>query len=419
MVSSRPGYEHHERVSGYRTADGVLPSWNLNDGNGINGKASSDPAAFLRPNYWFDHYSYFDNIITLPIVTGILGDVNLTYKINSHFKVAGFIRRNMITTDNEGKVPLVLEYSNDANSTLSLSATNTNRPIKSTYQTTYTYASEENYEVLGTYNQKFGDFNVDVNIGANDLIVKNKSLYNSTRGGLTIPNLFALNNSVSTLTYTNNRYLNERRSFYGRGSVNWKDIAVVDFSVRNDISSTLPQASNSYWYPSVGGSLILTSFVNPALPFVSFAKLRASWAQVGTDVGAYDINTIYTLNSQLWNGNALTTTPDKAVDANIKPTLSSSYEGGIDLRFLKNRLAFSGTYYTQKSVNQIITAPVTGASGFSSKLLNAGEIDKHGIELTLEGSPISHTNFRWDVAVESRVYQCQNNFNCRRRSPVI
>lgn len=383
----------------YRTPDGVLPSWNLNDGNGINGKTSSDPGAFLRPNYWFDHYSYFDNIVNTTNRNRIQGDVNLTYKINNHFKIAGFVRRNIVTSDNEAKVPFVLEQSNDASSIEALSATSANRPIKSTYQTTYNYASEENYEALASYNQKFGNFLVDFNLGANDLIVKSRGLYNSTRGGLTIPNLFALNNSVSTLNYSNNRYVNERRSFYGRGSVNWKDIAIVDFSVRNDISSTLPKAYNSYWYPSVGGSLILTSFISPSVPFISFAKLRASYAQVGSDVGAYDINTIYTLNAQLWNGNALTTTPDRAIDPNIKPTLSSSYEGGIDLRFLKNRLSLSGTYYTQKSVNQIITAPVTGASGFSSKLLNAGEIDKHGIELTLEGTPVQNTSFQWNVSL--------------------
>jgi len=388
-----------KELRGYRTPDGVLPSWNLNDGNGINGKPSSDPGAFLRPNYWFDHYSYFDNISNVNTRNRIAGDVNLTYKINNHFKVAGFVRRNILSTDNEARVPLVLEMSNDGSSAEALSATNATRPIKSTYGTTYTYASEENYEFLGTYNQKFGDFMVDFNLGANDLIVKSKSLYNSTRGGLTIPNLFALNNSVSTLTYTNNRFVNERRSFYGRGTVNWRDIAVVDFSLRNDISSTLPKANNSYWYPSLGASLVLTKFVNPSVPFISFAKLRASYAQVGTDIGAYAINTIYTLNSQLWGTNALTSTPDQVVDPNIKPTLSSSYEGGIDLRFLKNRISLSGTYYTQKSKNAIISAPITGASGFSSKLINAGEIDKNGIEITLEGSPVSTAKFRWDVSL--------------------
>ena len=383
----------------YKTPDGVLPSWNLNDGNGINGKPSADPSSFLRPNYWFDHYAYFDNIHNTNNRNRIAGDVNLTYKINNHFKIAGFLRRNTITTDNEGRVPLVLEQSNDGSSAEALSATNANRPIKSTYQTTYTFASEQNYEILGTYNQRFGNFNVDFNLGANDLQVVSKGLYNSTRGGLTIPNLFALSNSVSTLAYSNNRYLNERRSFYGRGTVNYSDIAIVDFSLRNDISSTLPQANNSYYYPSVGLSLVMSKFITPALPFISFAKLRASYAQVGTDIGAYQNSVVYTLNSQLWNGSALTTTPDQAIDPNIKPTLSSSYEGGIDLRFLKNRISLSGTYYTQKSKNAIISAPITGASGFSSKLLNAGEIDKNGVEISLDAVAVTNKNFRWDLSL--------------------
>jgi len=383
----------------YRTPDGVLPTWNLNDGNGINGLPSTNAASFLRPNYWFDHYSYFDNIVNVTNRNHLVGDINLTYKFDNHFKIAGFLRKNILTTDNEGKVPLVLEYSNDASSSLALSASSVGRPIKSTYQTTYTYGGEDNYEFLASYNQKFGRFMVDLNAGANDLVTESRSIYNSTKGGLTIPNLFTLSNSVSPIAYSNSRSKFERRSVYGRGSVNYSDIAIVDFSLRNDVSSALPVSNNSYYYPSVGASLILTKFVKEALPFLSFAKLRGSYAQVGTDLAAYKLNTLYTLNSQLWGTNALTSTPDQIVDPNIKPTLSSSYEGGIDLRFLKNRISLAFTYYNQVTKNQIISAPVTGSSGFSSKLINAGEIDKNGIELSIDATPVVSKNFRWDVTL--------------------
>ena len=384
---------------GYRTPDGVLPTWNLNDGNGINGLPSTNAGSFLRPNYWFDHYSYFDNISNVTNRNRIVGDVNLTYKFNDHFRFQGFLRKNVITTDNEGKVPLVLELSNDASSSLAYGPSGLNRPIKSTYQTTYTFAGEDNYEFLASYNQKFGNFAVDLNLGANDLQTQSRSIYNSTKGGLTIPNLFALSNSVNPINYSNTRSKFERRSLYGRGSVNFKDIAIVDFSLRNDVSSALPVANNSYNYPSAGLSLNLTKYVKEALPFLSFAKLRGSYAEVGTDLAAYRLNTLYTLNASLWNGNALTATPDQIVDPNIKPTLSSSYEAGLDLRFLKNRISLAFTYYNQKTKNQIISAPVTGSSGFSSKLINAGEIDKNGIELSIEAAAISTQKFRWDVTL--------------------
>ncbi len=399
----------------YRTPDGVLPSWNLNDGNGINGLPSTNASSFLRPNYWFDHYSYFDNISNVTNRNRIVGDFNLTYKLNDHFRFAGFLRRNSLTTDNEGRVPFVLQMSNDGSSSLALSATSANRPIMSTYRTTYTSATEDNYEFLASYNQKFGDFATDVNVGANDLVAESKSVYNSTKGGLTIPNLFALSNSVNPIAYSNNRFKNERRSFYGRGSVNWKDIAILDFSVRNDISSALPVTNNSYVYPSAGLSLNLTRYVDKALPFVSFAKLRGSYAEVGTDLTAYQLNTLYTLNTALWGTNALTTTPDQIVDPNIKPTLSSSYELGLDMRFLKNRLSFSFTYYNQKTKDQIISAPVTGSSGFSSKLINAGEIDKNGIELNIEATPVSTRNFRWNVSLNA----AHNNVNVVTLAPGV
>ncbi len=383
----------------YRTPDGVLPSWNLNDGNGINGLPSSNASSFLRPNYWFDYYAYFDNISNTTNRNRVAGDVNLTYKINNHFKVAGFLRRNNVSSDNEGKVPFVLEQSNDASSSLALSATGVGRPIKSTYRTTYSFSGEDNYEFLASYNQKFSDFMVDVNLGANDYQANSKSIYNSTKGGLTIPNLFALSNSVNPIDYSNNRFKSERRSFYGRASVNWKDVVIVDGSLREEFSSTLPTNNNSYKYPSIGASVLLTKYISPSVPFISFAKLRGSYAQVGTDLAAYKLNQVYTLNASLFGTSALTTTPDQLIDPNIKPTLSSSYEGGLDLRFLKNRISLSGTYYTQKSINAIIAAPITGASGYSSKLINAGEIDKNGIELSLDARAIQTKSFSWDVSI--------------------
>jgi len=386
---------------GYRTPDGILPSWNLNDGGGINGLASSDKASFLRPNYWFDTYSYFDNVSSITNRNRIAGDVNLTYKINSHFKVAGFLRRNQQTKNNESKVPTALELSsNDASSPLAYSEKGGGRPIRGTYSTRYNYDNEDNFEFLGSYNQKFGDFAVDVNVGANDRMNESKYIYNTTKGGLTIPDLFTLSNSlISPFYYENSRSKKEVRSYYGRGSVNWKDIAIVDFSVRNDNSSALAKGNNSYTYPSVGVSVILTKYVEKAIPVISFAKLRGSFAEIGSDLDAYKNSITYSLGSTQWNGNALSSTPRKLVDPNIKPSLSSSYEGGVDLRFLKNRIGLSFTYYNQKTKNQIVEAPVTSGSGFTTKLLNAGEIDKHGIELSLEGSPIVTRNFRWDIAI--------------------
>ncbi len=386
---------------GYRTPDGILPSWNLNDGGGINGLPSANKSAFLRPNYWFDHYSYFDNTFSQTSRQRLVGDINLTYKINNHFRIAGFIRKNQQTKNNESKVPTALELSsNDASSSLAYGEKGSGRPIRATYSTRYNYDNEDNFEFLASYSQKFGKFAVDLNAGANDRFNESKYIFNTTKGGLTIPDLFTLSNSlISPFYYENNRSSKEVRSFYGRGSVNWNDIAIVDFSVRNDNSSALIKGNNSYTYPSVGASLLLTKYVEQAIPAISFAKLRGSWAEIGSDLDAYLNSITYSLGSTQWNGNALTTTPDKLVDPNIKPSLSSSYEAGFDFRFLKNRLGLSFTYYNQKTKNQIVTAPITSGSGFTSKLLNAGEIDKNGIELTLEATPVSTKAFRWDVIV--------------------
>lgn len=387
-------------LRGLRTPEGGLPSWNLNDANGINGLNSLDPNAFLRPNYWFNHFSYFDNISNVTRRNRTFGDINLTYKFNQHFKLAVFVRKNQYQQNREWKVPNNMEISNDAQSTLANNADNTGRPIKATYGTRYEYENEDNYEFLGTYNQKFGDFAVDFNVGGNDRRNNRSYVENQTRGGLTIPELYTLNNSVTQpFDYSNARYAKRVLSLYGRGGINYKDIAILDFSVRNDISSALPKGNNSYTYPSIGGSFIFTKFLQKSLPAISFGKIRASYAQIGSDLPAYQTVQTYALNANQWNGNILTAEPNLQLTSNIKPALSNSYEVGADLRFLKNRLGLTVTYYEQRNKDQIIDVSIPAASGYDRRLINAGRIDRYGVEVTLDGRPVATKDFSWDVTV--------------------
>ncbi len=394
-----------KELRGYRTPDGVLPTWNLNDANGINGVNSLSTKSFLRPNYWFNHYSYFDEISSVTKRNRVFGDVSLSYKFSSHFKITGFIRRNQSNLYNEGKVPSALEFSNDAQSTVSYNENNpasasTARPIRATYSTKYRNGIENNYEFLASYNQKFGDFLVDLNAGANDRKNDTTYIYNTTKGGLIIPDLFTLSNSKSQpFYYENSRKKKEVISLYARAGMNWKDIVIFDFSVRNDVSSALPTGNNSYVYPSAGTSFIFTKFIQKSLPVLTFGKIRASYAQIGSDLDPYLTRLNYGLNAAQWNSNLLTSVPNRKIDENIKPSLSSSYELGMDLRFLKNRIGLNFTYYEQHNKNQIISAPISSVSGFTSTLINAGRIDRKGIEISLDGRPIVTKNFQWDISI--------------------
>lgn len=349
----------------FRTPSGRIPGWNLDDGTA--GRPSSD--FYNGTAYWTNPFTYYQLISSVNTQDRLYGNVGLTYKFNEHFRIAGFVRRNQRNTHYESQLPYIFEQSTqDMSSPLAINANLGGRPVSATYRTYDVRQVENNYEFLASYNQHFGNVFLDANFGGNIRTNEYSSLDNGTRGGLVVPDLFTLSNSAVQPFYNAaSRTKKNVRSLYGRASANWKDIFVVDVSLRNDWSSALPASSNSYLYPSVGGSFIFTKFVNSAMPFISFGKLRGTWAQVGSDLDPYSLNLLYGVGANQWNGNITTTTPDRAIDSVIKPALSTSVELGLDMRFLKNRLGLSVTYYNDNTTNSIIPVSTTSASGFQFK----------------------------------------------------
>jgi len=255
---------------------------------------------------------------------------------------------------------------------------------------------EDNYEALASYHKRFGDLSLDVKAGGNIRKVQFSQISGSTVDGLSVPDLFTLANSRTTpITFGSGRSFKRVNSLYGTGTLGYKDFLYVDFAARNDWSSALPKDANSYFYPSVGVSFLFSELLG--IHDLSFGKLRGSWAQVGSDLGAYQLALNYGVNSNQWNGAFLMGTPDALVDPNIKPSLSSAYEGGLDLKFFSNRLGLSGTYYKEKKIDEILNVPVSATSGFASKNINAGRVDRSGVELTLEVTPVSNRNVNWNM----------------------
>ncbi len=375
-----------------RSPEGYLASWNHNN----PGSYLSSPLNFYGGNYWYNFYSYFDNIENFSNRERIFGDVNLTWKLNDKFKVTGFLRRNQRNENFENKTYKILE----------VSATQTG--VFNSYQTGQYLDREDNYELLATYFDRFGALSVEANAGGN--IRKNN--YRVTGGqsqnGLNVPDLFTLSNSVvqpfpgifvEGANRTDYRTSKEVRSLYARGSFGFKETVYLEWSVRNDWSSALPADANSYLYPSIGASFVFSELFGSAIPFLSYGKLRGSWAQVGSDLDPYQLSLNYALGNQWSDGNFTMTTPDELVDAGIKPALSSAYEGGLDLRFFQNRLGYTFTYFNEVKENEILSVAVTGASGFNTQKVNAGRIERNGIEMTLDVTPVTTQDFNWNFAI--------------------
>lgn len=251
--------------------------------------------------------------------------------------------------------------------------------------------------MVGTFNQKFNDFSVDVVAGGEIVKIQSKAISASTRDGLYIPDFFALSNSISPINYGNTRVEERRRAVFGRGSVGWKNMLFGEFTVRNDWYSTLPAANNNIFVKSFGASFVFSDLVKDAMPWLSYGKIRGSWGEVPQAIGPYSLVPVYGVGQDTWNGSFVMGTPNAIVDPNIKGAVQATKEIGLDLRFLKSRLGISATYYDAVTENSPISVAISGASGFTTQQVNAGKITRKGLEFQLFARPVSTADLSWDI----------------------
>lgn len=259
---------------------------------------------------------------------------------------------------------------------------------------------EENSDILLSLTPDLSkNISLSLNLGAS-----HQRFYNRTTGNTGLefiaPSLFAINNTLIN-SYVFNLTESVINSVYGAGSLGYKDFAFVDFSIRNDWSSTLSPANNSFFYPAVSGSFLVTEAIKSLKSSsLSFLKLRASWAQAGSSGNPYQLTGNYSLDAVSHGGNPLGSFTSTIPDPNLKNELTTSIELGLEARFLKNRLGFTFAYYDASTKNQILNVPLPASSTFSFRRINAGEIRNHGIEVSLTGTPIkSASGFSWDATV--------------------
>jgi len=253
-----------------------------------------------------------------------------------------------------------------------------------------------NTEGLLMYNKHIADFSITANLGGN---LRNTNYYNSTAtvSQLLVHDVKNLSNNAGIVTGTESPLTSQVQSVYGTASVGYKSFLYMDVSGRNDWSSTLAPQNSSFFYPSVSGSFVFTELFKIPQNILSFGKLRASIARVGNDPDPYN------LISQFSYGNNFNGLPYVQIDQNklktadLKPEQTTSTEVGAELKFLNNRLSVDASLYKTKSINQILTGNTAPEIGYLSEVINAGEIDNKGFELTLSGTPIRTKNFSWDA----------------------
>ena len=259
--------------------------------------------------------------------------------------------------------------------------------------------SEINTEmILGYKNSITEDIAFSINFGANNM----KRIVTQNFGAITaleLPNFYNLSNIKSGTTPIFGNQYNEVRigSVFGFGQVSYKNFFYVDFSGRNDWASVLPLQNNSFFYPAVSGSLVLSEILNTKESAINYIKLRGGWSKVGGTgaLGAYNLNSTYTLANNGWGNQA--STPNTQFNSNLKPETVVGTEIGIDLNAFQNRLRFAGTYYTKVSSDLLVPIQVSASTGVTSVWDNIAEMENKGIELQLGITAVKTKDFSFDI----------------------
>ncbi|MEO1050313.1 MAG: SusC/RagA family TonB-linked outer membrane protein [Bacteroidota bacterium] len=358
-----------DRLRDFTNADGTQRFWNIRSSDISAGRIPGQPQYWDNP-FWEQFRNFSEDSRDR-----VFGNVALTYNILDELKITGFLRNDTFVQEIGERV---------GSGGLNLDS----------YRNELIKGVETNYEFLAEYNKTFDIISVQATLGGN--IRKNtydRSLQ-QTVGGLSTPDYYDIAASIDRPTLDTYRTANEVRSLYGTASVGYNEFVYLDFTLRNDWSSTLPEGNNSYLYPSVGGSLVFSELINSSI--LSFGKARISWAQIGSDIGPFNVFQTFSVGKP-YGSSARLFVNDKLQNPELRPQLSSNIEAGFDVRLMNDRLGIDFTYYKNNVEDQILELTVPGSSGYSTAIVNAGEIESKGVELMLTGVPIRKGSFNWEV----------------------
>ncbi len=258
---------------------------------------------------------------------------------------------------------------------------------------------ETNIDGLLTYNKDFDNWGITINGGAATMIKEFDKITNFeeqfTDPAMQQPGFGAIR------TIQPGYYKKRINSVFGTAQFRYNTFLYLDFSARNDWSSSLILSDYSYFYPSVSSSFIFTEVIETPSWF-TFGKFRASWAQVGSDTDPYMQTLNYNINSNKLPGNGGdsanghidgATVPNK----HLKPSMNETVELGVDLKFFNNRVGIDAAWYRSRAKDQIVRVSTSTTSGYRNAIINAGEIQNAGIEITLYADPIRTKNFNWNT----------------------
>ncbi len=334
----------------------------------------------LVPIYWdnpyFTRYENYENDTR----NRYFGNVNVNYKITDWLNALGRISLDSYSELQEERQAV------GSVTTSSYSRFNNN------YR-------ETNYDLMLNFDKNVStDLNLKALLGTNIRKQRIESISATTNGGLIVPKIYSLSNSANPVNApieTDQR--KEIVGLFAGSTLSWKNTLTLDATVRRDASSTLPKGNNQYYYPSVSFGYVFSKSL-PTAEWLSFGKLRTSYAEVGADAPFYSTKDAYAIVNP-FGSNAQASVQGTRNNANLLPEKTKSFEVGLEMSLFKNRAGLDFTYYNAESFNQILPTTVSTATGYNSKFLNAGTIVNKGIELSVYGTPVQTRDFSWTMNV--------------------
>ena len=353
-----------DRLRNYKNPDGTQRTWNRLS------PTNPDPNYFDNP-FW-ERYENVQNDQR----DRVFGNITMKYKINDVFSLMGRALSDFYIDRREERIAV-------------------GGVRESSYSETTRQLQETNLDAyLNFADDLSDDLNLTGFVGVNQRIRNYKRLNAYTLGGLNTPGLYTVNNGADGYEvgdFTSQKKVN---SVLASASFGFQRKFYVDVTGRNDWSSALPEANNSYFYPSATASYVLSEDLD--LDGISFAKVRLGWAQVGNDTDPYRTSTTYAVNTNFGNSGSATI-PNSQNNPNLRPEKTSSWEAGLELNLFLDRVRFDFTYYNSTTEDLIFNVPVSAASGYSSAVLNAGKTNNKGVELSLAATVAQTDDLRWDI----------------------
>ncbi|WP_418123867.1 SusC/RagA family TonB-linked outer membrane protein [Chryseobacterium sp. PTM-20240506] len=343
----------------------------------------------LRPGYWdnpyFTRYKNYQNDKR----DRFAGNFSLSYDLSKSINILGRVGIDgytMITEERraKGSIPAFFSFN----------------PIEqpSGYAITDFRFTETNYDLIATYKKNIGEnFNIQALIGGNINVQSSYSNSQTTSGGLYIDDLYTISNSAATpakpLISDTSKYV------YGafiQASLGYKNTYYIEGTFRRDQSSSLPKGKEAYYYPSVSASMVFSNLLQQK--WLSFGKIRAAYAEVGSDTNADQLRNRFIVQSSFGN-NPVYSYNTVLRNADLLPQKLKNLELGTNMQFFKNRIGFDVAWFRNIAFDQILPLPISLANGSGSKIQNTGELTTKGFEVSFNISPLKLNNFNWDMSI--------------------